>query len=217
MHYPYGHNYLGSIRDQDPHLLDVHARRVTQEPELPLALEDIQEDIRVDSDDDIATIERLADGVCNYLEERTAWAFKVGSYEARLSSWWKGESVKIQKGPYRDGLVISYLSHANTWTDLTDSDFRIIEDGRTFSIRLDKNFTCPALYDDVGGIRIRFNAGFDGETVSGAGAHPIDKGMSTLLMACVAHLYAKREAGRDELRQPNLVLDPFLETYRWRW
>lgn len=100
---------------------------------------------------------------------------------------------------------------------MTPADFRVIEDGRTFSIRLSKGFTCPALYDDRDGIRIRFNAGFDGENVSGNGDHPIGDGLKTLLMACCAHLYKKREAGRDELRQPNLALDPILETYRWLW
>lgn len=132
MHYPHGPDYLASRRGQDPKLLDVHARLRSQEPELPVPLEDIQEDLRVDSDDDLATIGRIADGVCAYLEERTAWAFKVGEYESRLSEWWPGQSVKNSEGAisgrhhhqlpvsgrHLDRFDASGLSRHRGWPDL---------------------------------------------------------------------------------------------------
>lgn len=120
--------------------------------------------------------------------------------------------------PLRGDVTISYLSAADTWTDLDPGDFRVSERTKSIAIYWESGFAFPSLYTTGDAVRIDFEAGYDLPGVSAsdtAGQKP--DGLEDALLGIVAYQYEKRGAGRDTLRFSNLELDPILAAYKQFW
>ena len=205
-------------------LMDLRATRTAVSPVDPLPLEDVMWDLRVDSEDDAESVRRYLLGSADWMEERTGYALRPGSYQVLLDGWWQPGPVQIMKGPLRhpEELVIECMELGVAgWQPLPLSGYRVSEEPRSFRIYWREGVTFPTLEPGGQTVRIRFDAGYDppGSTQSessGSGLIMPD-GMKSALTAITAFMYQKKVAGRDTLRFANVELDPVLQQYRQFW
>src|SRR5689334_16369311 len=115
-------------------MLRTELRKVLSSQALPLDLEAVKLDLRVDSSDEDRTIERMIRGAAAFLERRTGWAVIPARYHAMYSEWPCGPQ-EIYRAPLRDLLEIEALTAANTWTPVDVSDFQISRRQKSFIVQ----------------------------------------------------------------------------------
>ena len=181
---------------------------------LPVPLEDVQLDLRVDSEDDADTVERLIRAAGSFLEIRTGWSVIPGNYTALLSEWPCGP-LEIYRAPLRELESIEYLSDVDTWTEVDVAEFQLSRRKKSFVISPLSTFIAPTLFTCLDSVRINFAAGFDaGDSAFGDGSYPIEDGMRTLLTMFVAEGYKNRELGSAMLENRWSAM---LAAYRTFW
>lgn len=190
---------------------------------LPMSLEDLMIDLRVDDpDSDGATVERMAEGAAALLELRSGYAVRAGTYEALLPSWWHGP-LELFRGPLRAVEAVEYATGASTWATVDPADYYARGRARSFRVFTLDTFDRPEVWGhhaDADRVRIRFAAGFDpyNETGESEGAHPIDDGLRTTWVALTAHFFKNRElyaAGALETLEAGAA--GLLSAYRTYW
>jgi len=185
---------------------------------LPIPLEDLKLDLRVDSSDEDDTISRMARAAGAFLEIRTGWSVIPGTYQVLLCEFPCGP-LEIYRSPLRDLESIEYLSAADTWDTVDLADFQISRRRKSFVIAPLSTFVAPTLFTDLDSVRITFTAGFDAEDSSfGDGTQPIDDGVRTLMTMLVAHWYQNRELFlADKGAQIEEKAGSMLGAYRTFW
>jgi uncharacterized phiE125 gp8 family phage protein len=200
------------------------ARKLTRSAALPVPVDDLLLDLRVDSDEEVPTLERLERACCDFIERRTGFVLMPGTYQVDLPSWWSGP-LEIMRGPLRELTGISYLTSATTSVDAPLDGFWVEEQDRSFSVRPLSTFDRPVLWSEVGRVRLTFDAGFGIEPESGQSGEsgedafpPMDDGLRTILTMSVAHYYKNRELfDAGKLEQLELGAMAFLGAYRQFW
>lgn len=159
---------------------------------LPVTVDEICEDLRVDDPDDEAdTVERLARGACAFIERRTGFAMLPTVYELSASQWWTG-AVEILRGPLREIEGVDYQSDRDVWDPVDGLEYWTSREARSFKLRFLDTFTRPALWQPEDCVRVRFSAGFDAAEETG-GDLPIEDGLRTILLMVTGHYYRNRE------------------------
>lgn len=207
-------------------------RKVAPTTGFPVNLDDIKEDLRVDSSDDDASIMRMARAAATFLEGRTACSVLAGRYEAHFNEWCFHGPWEFNRWPLREVTEIAWLDRVATtptWTPVDLEQFFIDVRSRSFLILPDRSFKAPPLTVPYSGIRVRFIAGFDvelltgeseGEQVSESDAEPkpIEDGMRMLLHMLIAHYYENRELFlADKIAQVEASAGSLLAGYRNFW
>lgn len=180
--------------------IEQSVRKILTPSALPIPLEDIKLDLRVDSDDEDSFIDRCAQGAAGFLEKRTGYSIIAGRYEALISGWFC-DPLEIFKAPFRALESIEYLlplddvpSGEDGWTEVDLSNFRVVVLEKSFQIVAASAWTRPELREGPGVIRITFTAGFDVEDSNfGEGEFPIDPAIATLFRMMINHWYQNRE------------------------
>lgn len=170
-------------------------RRLTESADLPVDVEEIMLDLRIDApDDERATITRYARTACAFLERRTACVLLGGTFEVMLPGWWDGP-LEIRRFPVRSIDGIAYLAGKNDWHELEPDDVAAMEEGPSFfMLEAYPTFDRPTLWSDMNRVRLRFTAGFDDAGDSGVSdARPILEPWRGLITACVGHYLENRE------------------------
>jgi uncharacterized phiE125 gp8 family phage protein len=173
---------------------------------LPLPIDEVMLDLRVDSNDELETVKRMVRGACAMIEKRSGFAVLQGTYEVLLDSWVMPWPLEFLRAPVREITEIAILdedaSPSETWDPVELAGFRIVEQPKSFELYPRRNTTLPAITSSPGGLRIRFNAGYDVELVSGESESgeisddktlPLDDQVRTAIMMLTAHLYQNRE------------------------
>lgn len=194
-------------------------RKVEVSDGLPVPIEDLMLDLRVDSEDEEQTLVRMQRGASAFLERRTAYVLIPGVYQLTLPGWWAG-AIEVNRGPLRAVESVEYLQDATTWTPVDMTNFHVQTNDREFSMRALTTFNRPALWNEVGQVRLTFTAGFTvDEEESGFGVGPpLDDGLRTTLIMLVAHYYKNRElfaAGAMEAVEKGA--EGILGAYRQYW
>ncbi len=159
---------------------------------LPVTVDEICEDLRVDDPDDEAdTVERLAKGAADFIERRTGYAMRPGVYELSAGQWWSG-AVDVLRGPLRDVEAVEYQGERDVWTPVPALDYWAAREARSFRLRFLDTFTRPSLWQPEDCVRVRFSAGFDSADETG-GDLPIEDGLRTVLLMVTGHYYRNRE------------------------
>ncbi len=184
-------------------------RKVAPATGFPIPLSEIKADLRVDSDDEDPTIQRMARAAAAFLEIRTGCAVLAGRYEANFNEWCMHGPWEFNRWPLRTVTQISYLRFDGTgnppvWTDVDLAQFRVESRSRSFLIQPHYSFRAPQVYSPYSGIRVRFLAGFDVDAESGGPqvsdgepdegeSREIEDGMRALLQMMICHYYDNRD------------------------
>lgn len=160
--------------------------------DLPVTVDEICEDLRVDDpDDEAATVERLCRGACAFIERRTGFVMLPTVYELSASQWWTG-AVDVLRGPLREVSEVEYQSDRDVWDPVDPLQFWTSREARSFKLRFLSEFERPALWQPEDCVRVRFSAGFDAADETG-GDLPIEDGLRTVLLMVTGHYYRNRE------------------------
>lgn len=209
-------------------MLRTELRKVLSSQALPLNLEAVKLDLRVDSSDEDATIERMIRGAAAFLERRTGWAVIPARYHAVYSEWPCGPQ-EIYRAPLRDLLDIEYLSAANTWSAVDPSDFQVSRRQKSFIVQALTTFEAPNLFTDLDSVRFVFDAGFDIEGDDSSGVEssfhtdetdplPMDDDVRVLLTMLVGHWYQNRELFlADKMTEIEERAGSLLGAHRTHW
>jgi len=185
-------------------LIEQNVRKVASAGSIPVRLEDIKLDLRVDSDDENDTIRRMALGAAAFLEKRTGYVLVPGSYELTMGEWFC-DPFEVYKAPFRALERVECLTAVDTWSEMDLSNFRVSVREKSFLIIPAAAFIRPALFEDFDSIRVAFTAGADvvepgsgdpnpsSGLNSGDGDFALDDGIRTLFLMTVAHYYKNRE------------------------
>lgn len=194
-------------------------RRLTSDEGLPVSLEDLKLDLRVDDGDEDETLRRMAQAAAGLIERRSGYVLIPGTFEALADAF---ADWQFQRAPFRSLDKIEALTAKNTWTEQELDDFRVLERERGFEICAYSSFTAPCLYECRAGIRITFSAGFDVEPESGVESsgdgYPIDPTVRGVFIALVAHFYENRELfAADKLTEIESTAGGLLSSIRTFW
>lgn len=195
------------------------ARKLTRVEDLPIPLDDLMLDLRVDSDDEAATLERLARGAADFLERRTAYVLIPGVYQVDLDGWWPSP-LSVQRGPLRTLDAIGYLDADGQEATADLAGFYVEEEDREFTVRSLSTFTRPTLWSEVRRVRLTFSAGFQvAEEVSASGdLQPAPDGLITTWVMLVGHFYRNRELfAAGKLEDVEMGAGNLLGAYRQWW
>jgi len=161
--------------------------------QLPVDIEEILEDLRVDDpDDERETVDRMARAACAFIEKRTGYSMLPTVFELTGSQWWSGGPLEILMGPLREIDAIEYLRARDDWVAVPDAEFWTSTGARDFAVRFLDTFDRPTLWQREDCVRMRFQTGFDAFDESG-GDHPIEDGLRTILLMITGHYYQHRE------------------------
>lgn len=188
---------------------------------LPIPVADLQLDLRIDSEDDEATLERLERGACDLLERRTGHVILPGLYQLDLPAWWWGQ-LEVMRGPLRQVNAITYLSEATPGEyDTADlAQFWIDEQERTFTITPLRSFERPTLWSEVHRVRVMFEAGYKTADESGDSDPPpeMPDGLRTTLTMLVGHFYENRDLFKSgKLAEVESSAGYILNAFRQFW
>lgn len=193
------------------------ARKLTTMEELPVSIDDLVLDLRVDSDEEDETLARMERGAAAWLERRTGYVVSPGTYQVDLAGWWP-DVAEVMRGPLRQLDSVSYLDAAGASVDADLSQFWVQEEDRSFTVKALSSFTRPPLWSEVQRVRLTFSAGFRLPSETAPGLVALEDGLRTILIMMTGHLYKNRElfaAGKLE------ALDDYgrtlLGTYRQFW
>lgn len=191
-------------------------RRISTSDSLPVDVEDVKLDLRIDGDDGDATIERMIQAAASLLEIRTGFVLLAGRFEVLLDCF---APVEIMRGPFRELVAVDAMTGKNEWTELDVGDFRVIEKTRSFELSPYPEWTWSTLYTGRAGVRVRFEAGFDnGETGQSGDEHPLDANLRGVLIALVGHYYENRELfAADKLTEIESTAGGLLNSVRQFW
>lgn len=185
----------------------IDIRKIQTARGFPLALADVKADLRVDSDDEDPTIERIMRGAAAFLERRTGCAFIAGRYEATFDDWLQFGFLEFQRYPFRSLVEVGWFNGTASppsWEEVPLSDFFVAPRSASFVLTPISTFNPPQVWAPFNGCRVRFDAGFDVELESGESQPsesseadieelPIDDDGRMLLQAAIAHFYENRE------------------------
>lgn len=194
------------------------ARKLTRIDTLPIATADLIEDLRLDSDEEVATLERMERGAADFLERRTGYVVIPGTYQVDLDGWWI-EDLEVMRGPIRELADVEYLVDATTWTGVDTANFWVDEGDRDFRIRPLRSWTRPALWSEVNRVRLTFDAGFKLDDEAGADeVQPMPDGLRTTLTMLVGHYYQNRELfAAGKIADVEMSAGHLLAAYRQFW
>lgn len=203
----------------------VEVRRIASSPVLPVDLDEVLYDLRVDDADEPAerdSVERMFRTAAGYIEKASACVVCRGTFEALLPGWWDGD-LEVRRYPLREVVSIEGLTAANTWAVVPDADLYAEPGADAFRVRILNSYTRPTLWSEVNRTRLRFEAGFDDAAGSGvsSGADtglPILDPFKGIAIAMTAHLYKNRELlEADRMSEVERGLGSLLGSIRTLW
>lgn len=189
--------------------------------DLPIDIDDLLYDLRVDDpDDDRETVTRLAKGACSFIARRTGYVLLPTVFEVITPSWWNGP-MEISRGPLRSLESFQFQSARDVWDPVDPEQAWATGRDRTISVRLLDGFTRPELWQQSDCIRLQFSAGFDAADESG-GDLPLPDGLRTVLTMVTGHYYQNRDmlglaSPRTGLQAVELGAESLLGMYRQFW
>ena len=200
-------------------------RRLSTVDALPVPLDALRLDLRIDDDDDGSTLERMEQAAADMIERRSGKVLLPGTFEALFDTF---AALKVIRAPLRQVTELAILTDKNTWTAQDLDDFRIITGENDFEVGAYPGWTCPTVFMAERSIRIQYRAGYnippesggsDGdELVSGdddVAMPPLYRGV---LIALTGHFYENREIfAADKLTEIESTAGGILNAIRTFW
>lgn len=197
----------------------IEVRRL-QATGLAVTIEEMLLDLRADSADENATVERMIRGCTDYFEKRCGYRLAPASYAAQMPCL--PPCLEIPRGPIREVDGIQYWDHATmSWLPIDAALYQVeeVNEGRGFRVGFDHsaiyNLHIPApTIPRAFPYRMTFSAGFDRADETGSEVNGLaEDGMILALKGLVALEFQNREAGNNIDGEKDIVL----RAYRWFW
>lgn len=195
--------------------LDALSRKVRAIAALPISIDDLMLDLRVDSDEEAPTVRRMANAAAEFIERRTGYVIRPGRYEVLLDGF---GDFDIQRGPLRELESIEYLVAADDWEALPAEDYRTIRGASEFKVRMLSTFDRPAIWGEAreAGVRMTFTAGY--ETAESDADYPLEDGLAGVLTLLTGHYLKNRELfDGGNVKAVELGASNLLGPYRKLW
>ena len=162
---------------------------------LPVTLEEVKENLRVDSSDEDETILGLISGMTDFFEARTGWRLSPATYRAEVTGCIPCK-LAIERGPLRTLDSIScWNSDTHQWDEIAVANYTPEQRGREFDIYFEDDAFSGFTVSNRP-LRIDFSAGFDSPMGGGTSANGLpEPGMIASLKAVIATAYQTKEAG----------------------
>lgn len=196
-------------------------RRLSSVDGLPVDLDALKLDLRIDDDDDDDTLVRMSQAAAALIERRSGYVLIPGTFEALVDSIFGDECGHIYRTPFREVVSLQAMTGRNEWTDLDVEGFRVIESEKFWQLQPFPGVECPALYTFDRGIRLRFQAGFDvaaESESSGSGDLPANPLVRGVFIALVGHYYENRELfAADKMSEIESTSGGMLNAIRTFW
>lgn len=138
-------------------------RRLSSRDELPIPLEDLKLDLRIDDSDEDATLGRAQRTAAAMIEVRSGAIIVPGTFEALFDAC---DRLVIPRFPLREVTAIAAMTGRNDWTDQELDDFRVLERAQDFELYPFPGYVAPTFYVASSSVRVLFAAGY-GEALSG--------------------------------------------------
>jgi uncharacterized phiE125 gp8 family phage protein len=188
--------------------------KLTQSPNvLAVSMEEMKLALRADGDDEDVTIRRNIEAATDWFEIRCAWRLTPATYEALVTGWCAGP-ITIPRGPLRGITAVQrWNCDDEEWENLTGDQWRTQDMGCEFLFWFpsSSNFEYPSTAPGAG-IRILFDAGFDGaESDDTTAAGEAESGMIQCLKTLASLMFQKREEATDAEK------DMIVRRYRKFW
>lgn len=212
----------------------VAMRKIQTSDGFPIAIADLMLDLRIDSEDEAATVMRLARAAAAFLEKRTAFSILQGRYEAKFSQWNCMAPWEFMRSPLRGLVEVSWLDGNQsppTWVEVELSKFFVTDLAKSFLVVPLNGVTMPTVWAPFQGIRVRFDAGYDIELTSGAvqgsndpafldGEDELDipDDLRTAVTMLTGHFYENRELfAADKIAEVEASAGALMTSNRFFW
>lgn len=174
-------------------------RRIGGGQDMAVTLDEMKLDLRIDTDDEDMTVERLVRGMTDFFEHRTGWRLSPALFELLLDP--VCAHITVERGPFRRLLgVWSWNATDRQWDTIDIAECTVLERGREFDV-IFSDTAYATMRQCVGPfpytVRLQFEAGFDSPEVTDTDVKgPAEDGMLLSLKALVALGFEQREAGQ---------------------
>lgn len=195
-------------------------RRLTSDDELPVGIADLRLDLRVDDNDDDATLTRMEKTAIALIAERSGAIIMPGRFEALFDAC--ANPICVRRFPLRQLTAVQAMTGRDEWTDLDLGDFRVIQREKDFEVRTFPGFVAPTFYCPDLSVRLEFTAGFSGAPDEGKSegddANILPDLYRGVLIGLVAHFYENRELFMaDKLTEIESTAGGLLNSIRTFW
>lgn len=147
-------------------------RRLSRPEHPPIDVPSARSRLRMDATDEDVDLDRLIRTSAEVLEKHTGLVMGPTSFEYRADAWPACMEIKLPAAPVRDVSAVVYLDEDEAEQTLPASDWSWERTHEGATITLATGFSNPTVLERAGAIRVRFTAGFDDPSESGAGDDP---------------------------------------------
>ncbi len=172
--------------------------RVSPASSLAVDLDDLKQRIRVDTDGDDATLEKLIRSETERYENYIGRVMALTGFEWRQCSW--TERICIPVTPGREVTEVAYFDADDVEQILDASDWTFEVTDESVRVRMMSTFARPELSTRSHPVVVRFSAGYDAPGVSGSGDDPAfapSENDQRNIMLLVRRIYDTDEAMPD--------------------
>lgn len=139
-------------------------RRLTSDEDpLPIALDELKLDLRIDDSDEDDTLKRNQLTAAGMIEVRSGAVLVPGTFEALFNPC---DRILVPRFPLREVTSIAAMTGRNDWTEQEIDDFRVLELAQDFVLSPFPGYVSPSFYVASNSLRVQFSAGY-GAALSG--------------------------------------------------
>lgn len=184
------HHHHGAGTGEPPTIL-----RLSSDDALPIPLEELKLDLRVDDDDEDDTLKRNMLTAAAMIEVRSGAIIQRGTFEALFNAC--TNPIEVRRFPLRQITSIAAMTAKNDWTEIDVGDFRVLQLDKHFALRPFPGYVSPTFFIPDLSFRVQFTAGY-GEAESGESEGeeiPLPDLYRGALTAITGSLFENRELG----------------------
>jgi uncharacterized phiE125 gp8 family phage protein len=196
----------------------------------PLSQADARAFVVIDDEDadHLRVLDMAIRAATQYCETRSGLTAQRTTYQLRLDHWPHCDPRRFDHGdtsadilltaaPVRDVLSVTYVDPDGIEQTVSDADWTWERTPEGATVSLAAGFSRPTLRSNRKGVvRVLFDAGFDTPGESGSGDDPELQLPEQFIMAVaqlVGHFYEKRDAGGDDMKAADCLIDQ-VKVYR---
>lgn len=178
---------------------------------LPVLLDDVKRHLRVDGDDEDATIEVYLRAAVTHLDGATGWlgrAIVAQTWAQQFDTFER--SIHLDLAPISSIVSVTYRDADGVTQTVDDSDYTLVNANSAPELRFLGDYDFPVTQDQRPVLIVTFVGGYGDDAAT---PEPI----KVAIMLMVGDMYANREAKTEGGMLVNPTVRMLLDPYRTRW